>query len=99
MRWPAVKGNSTAKHPEFAGLCNCTTRRSSRTDVYKYNGYRNRFGIRLATLHANAKEEAQALLQNVQNRLDVVEVLHSEVSPVIGTHVGPGTVGLAYSYD
>jgi DegV family protein with EDD domain len=55
--------------------------------------------IRLATLHANAREEAQALLQNVQSRLDVVEVLHSEVSPVIGTHVGPGTVGLAYSYD
>lgn len=55
--------------------------------------------IRLATLHANAAEEANALLEKTSERLDVVEKVHSEVSPVIGTHVGPGTVGLAYAHD
>jgi DegV family protein with EDD domain len=56
----------------------------------------DRTPIRLATLNANATEEAQALLKLAQEELDVIEVIRSEVSPVIGTHVGPGTVGLAY---
>jgi len=55
--------------------------------------------IRLATLNANAVEEANALLEKTCERLDVVEKIYSEVSPVIGTHVGPGTVGLAYLHD
>ena len=57
-------------------------------------------GIRLATLNANAPEEARVLLEQTATRLDnVVETVFSEVSPVIGTHVGPGTVGLAYTHD
>ena len=55
--------------------------------------------IRLATLNANAVEDAHVLLEKVSSRLDVVEKIYSEVSPVIGTHVGPGTVGLAYIHD
>jgi DegV family protein with EDD domain len=55
--------------------------------------------IRLATLHANAKDDARALLGQIEGRLDFVETVESEVSPVIGTHVGPGTVGLAYLHD
>jgi DegV family protein with EDD domain len=55
--------------------------------------------IRLATLNANAVEDANALLENTSKRLNVVEKIFSEVSPVIGTHVGPGTVGLAYVHD
>ena len=56
----------------------------------------DRTPIRLATLNANAFEEAQSLMKLAQAEMDVTEVIHSEVSPVIGTHVGPGTVGLAY---
>lgn len=55
--------------------------------------------IRLATLHANAGEDANLLLEKTCARLDVVEKVYSEVSPVIGTHVGPGTVGLGYIHD
>jgi DegV family protein with EDD domain len=55
--------------------------------------------IRLATLNANAVEDANALLEMTSNHLNVVEKIFSEVSPVIGTHVGPGTVGLAYVHD
>jgi DegV family protein with EDD domain len=55
--------------------------------------------VRLATLHANAVEDANELLEKTAERLNVVEKIYSEVSPVIGTHVGPGTVGLAYAYD
>lgn len=56
----------------------------------------DRAPISLATIQANATEDAKKLLEMAQERLDVKEVIYSEVSPVIGTHVGPGTVGLAY---
>ena len=52
--------------------------------------------IRLATLHANASDEARALLDQTAELLNPVETVFSEVSPVIGTHAGPGTIGLAY---
>ncbi len=53
--------------------------------------------IKLATLHASAKDDAQALLEDAVQRLgNVDETIFSEVSPVVGTHAGPGTVGLAY---
>jgi len=55
--------------------------------------------IRLATLHANAGEDAKAMLDRAAQRLNPVETIFTEVSPVIGTHTGPGTVGLAYSFD
>lgn len=52
--------------------------------------------VRLATLHANAAEEAKVLLDETSQRLDAVESVFTEVSPVVGTHAGPGTVGLAF---
>jgi DegV family protein with EDD domain len=52
--------------------------------------------IHLATLHANAAEDARALLADVEKHVDSVESIYSDVSPVVGTHAGPGTVGLAY---
>jgi DegV family protein with EDD domain len=55
--------------------------------------------IRLATLHANAKADARALLEQIKGRLEIIETIESEVSPVVGTHVGPGTVGMAYMHD
>ena len=53
--------------------------------------------VKLATLHANAYDDARALLDEATGRLgNVDESVFSEVSPVVGTHAGPGTVGLAY---
>ena len=52
--------------------------------------------LRLATLHANAHEEAKELLSRGNEMFDVEESFLTEVSPVVGTHAGPGTVGLAY---
>lgn len=55
--------------------------------------------IRIATLHANSGEEAQSLLHRAAAELSPVEQLFTEVSPVVGTHAGPGTVGLAFMHD
>ena len=52
--------------------------------------------IRLATLHASAEEEARTLLNKASKALDPIESILTSVSPVVGTHAGPGTVGLAY---
>ena len=52
--------------------------------------------IRLATLHANAAEDAKALLTRAEKELNPTESIFTEVSPTVGTHAGPGTVGLAF---
>ncbi|NJD60168.1 MAG: DegV family protein [Anaerolineales bacterium] len=52
--------------------------------------------VRLATLHANSPEDARIVLEEANQKLGAVESIFSEVSPVIGTHAGPGTVGLAF---
>jgi fatty acid kinase fatty acid binding subunit len=52
--------------------------------------------VRLATLHANAAEEARQLLDDAAAALSAEETVFSEVSPAVGTHTGPGTIGLAF---
>ncbi len=52
--------------------------------------------VRLATLHANAPEDAQRLMDMATARIAVEESVFSEISPVVANHAGPGTVGLAF---
>jgi DegV family protein with EDD domain len=52
--------------------------------------------VRLAVLHANAPEEAKILMEEAKYCMDPIESFYSQVSPVVGTHTGPGTVGLAF---
>ncbi len=55
--------------------------------------------IRVATLHANAEEEARILLDRATTQFSAVESILSSLSPVVGVHAGPGTVGLAFMAD
>jgi DegV family protein with EDD domain len=52
--------------------------------------------LRLAALHASAEEDAQSLLAEAAKRMHPIEQYLTAVSPAVGTHAGPGTVGLAY---
>lgn len=52
--------------------------------------------IRLASLSANAESDANTILAAAAQQLGAKETISTEVSPVLGTHTGPGTVGLAY---
>ncbi|MCJ7513245.1 MAG: DegV family protein [Anaerolineales bacterium] len=52
--------------------------------------------LRIATLHAAAAEDAEALLAEATKRLKPIEAHLTAVSPAVGTHAGPGTLGLAY---
>ena len=49
-----------------------------------------------AVVHAQAIEECQMLRERVAAELGIEEVHLTDVSPVIGTHTGPGTLGLAF---
>lgn len=53
----------------------------------------------ISALHVDAADEARELLECARERFDrneIIEAAISEVSPVVGAHAGPGTVGLAY---
>jgi DegV family protein with EDD domain len=52
--------------------------------------------VHLATIHANAEDEARTLLNAISAKLNVIEALLAEVTPVIGANTGPGLVGTAY---
>ena len=52
--------------------------------------------LHLAALHAKAEEDARWLLDVGCAHLHPDEKIYSEVSPVVGTHGGPGVVGLAF---
>jgi len=55
--------------------------------------------IRLGILHADAQEEAERVYRECQEHFSQSEIMITEVSPVIGTHTGPGTVGVAFLRD
>lgn len=52
--------------------------------------------VHVATIGAAAPEDQAHLVQQLQQIANPVELVQNELTPVIGTHVGPGTVGIAY---
>ena len=50
----------------------------------------------IGVVSAKAAESALNLLNKIKSQFDPDEVLIADLSPVLGTHVGPGTVGVAY---
>lgn len=56
----------------------------------------SRTPVRLSALHANAAEDAKVVLKEAAARLNPIETVFSEVSPVVGVHAGPGVVGIVY---
>jgi DegV family protein with EDD domain len=59
-------------------------------------GVAGRKPVRLAFLHANAEADALKLMNLTNGYLKPVEFYITPVSPVIGTHTGPGTAGIVY---
>jgi DegV family protein with EDD domain len=55
--------------------------------------------ISLAILEADAPLQAARLEELAQQQLQPVKIFHSELTPVMGVHAGPGLVGLAYYYE
>lgn len=52
--------------------------------------------LRVAYTHAAAMEEVRKLREMLEERLRPIETLVTELSPALGVHSGPGTVGVCY---
>ncbi len=55
--------------------------------------------MQIAVLHANSREDAESTLALAKSSYQVTEGLVTDVSPVIGTHVGPGTIGICWMVE
>ena len=52
--------------------------------------------IQMAVLHVAAPEEADQLAEQLADRYQLADILRTECGPVVGTHAGPGTLGVAF---
>lgn len=52
-----------------------------------------------AVADIDSSEDADAVADQLRERFDVSKIHRAEVSPVVGTHVGPGTIGIAFYTD
>lgn len=50
--------------------------------------------LQLAIAHSNASERALDLVSNMSNDIDISQVSVSALTPVVGTHIGNGTIGI-----
>jgi DegV family protein with EDD domain len=60
------------------------------------HGIDGRTPVHISVFHALAEKEAAELLERVSKQFNAVESILSHVSPVVGSHVGPGTISIAY---
>lgn len=83
---------------EFLGLERVRTHRKALDRLVDLLEERigGRSPVHLAVLHANSIDVARQLLNQASSRVNPVETLIAEVSPAVGAHLGPGTVGLAF---
>ena len=52
--------------------------------------------VRISVFHALEADLAQELLTRLNKEMNTTEGILSEVSPVVGAHVGPGTISIAW---
>jgi DegV family protein with EDD domain len=53
-------------------------------------------GLHASALHAQAREDAEAIRDRLSRAYPLKELYIAGVSPTIGTHVGPGTAGICF---
>jgi DegV family protein with EDD domain len=51
-------------------------------------------GLRMSVLHAVAEEDARAIYDELKAQYRPEEITMNELTPILGTHAGPGIVGL-----
>lgn len=59
-------------------------------------GKANGRSLNLSVIHANAPQVAQEFREQIAQHLHCNDVFTLELSPAIGVHVGPGTIGIAF---
>ncbi len=73
-----------------------TKKRAKRTMIEKLLEDHKKYNVKEVTVHhINVMDEAKSFLEEVKAEIDVPVTIAS-IGPVIGVHVGPGAIGLAY---
>ncbi|MBR5508853.1 MAG: DegV family EDD domain-containing protein, partial [Lachnospiraceae bacterium] len=54
------------------------------------------YTLPVGIIHGNCLDEAQSLAELVKTETSFTDVIISEISPSIGTHSGPGAIGIIY---
>jgi len=52
--------------------------------------------VEAVVMDVDAGEEADQVARLIRERFNPIRLERSGVSPVVGTHVGPGTVGISF---
>jgi DegV family protein with EDD domain len=73
-----------------------TTKKVYRQMVNKLDQAVGQSAVKIAYVHAAAREEAEKLKGLVEERVEVVESFITDLAPALGVHTGPGTVGFCY---
>jgi DegV family protein with EDD domain len=83
---------------EFVGLEQIRTRQKAldRLTEILVERVGKRKPVHLGILHANAESTVKLLNEKVSKILRPSETLVTDVSPAVGVHLGPGTVGFAF---
>jgi fatty acid-binding protein DegV len=55
--------------------------------------------IHLTVFHGVAAEEAEIIRSYLEDKYHPKTLVLSKLSPVLGVHTGPGTVGIAYYFE
>jgi DegV family protein with EDD domain len=86
---------------KLEGIEKVRTRRKALARLVELVGERTggKKPVQIAVLHANSPEDAEATLELAKSTYQVTEGVVTDVSPVIGTHVGPGTVGICWMVE
>lgn len=92
-----IKPIISMENGEIVALGQARTRKKVyQAMVDKLADFAGQRGIKVAFVHAAAREEAEKLKVMVEQRVEVVESLICELSPALGVHSGPGTVGFCF---
>jgi DegV family protein with EDD domain len=52
--------------------------------------------VHLSVIHANALDQAEKVAELLRQQIPSEGLIITDVSPAVGTHTGPGTLGVAY---
>ena len=64
-----------------------------------YQDAKGESGIHLTVFHGVAEDDANEVMQEVTAKYHPADAVLAKLSPVIGVHTGPGTVGMAYYFS
>jgi DegV family protein with EDD domain len=83
---------------KLEGIEKVRTRRKALARLVQLVGERTggKKPLQISVVHANSREDAESVLELAKSTYQVTEGSVADVSPVIGTHVGPGTVGICW---